>query len=313
MMHIDAETIKQQLGWQETIEALRSMFREGCEVPPREHHIIQNPGREDATLLLMPAWISGSYAGLKTVTVNPDNAEKGLPTITGTYELMDGQEGVSLATLDAAELTARRTVCASALASDYLSRKDATNLLIVGSGRLARYLGFAHAAVRPINKILVWARDVGKAEEVAAIYGASGYDASAAHDLEKALAKAHIVSAATLATDPLILGEWLRPGTHVDLIGGFKPSMREADDKAVARSSVFVDTREGALQEAGDLITPIHNGVLSEKDIAAELSELCSGEHLGRSSEEEITLFKSVGTALEDLAAGILVYESTKH
>lgn len=310
MQFIDKNHIAKYLGWHETIDALQEMFAGGCVTPTRHHHTMPLPGQQDATLLLMPAWQPGIYTGLKLVNVYPDNSKKGLPTIMGTYLLMDGSTGAPVISMDAGELTARRTVAASALASRYCSREDATNLLIIGSGRLAQYLGFAHAAVRNITEIRVWARNVDKAQKLIRYYKSAGYTASVADDLEKTSAWAHIISSATMSTEPLIHGQWLENGCHIDLIGGFKPTMREIDDEGVSKAKVFVDTREGVLAEAGDLLIPIKNGTFNENDIVAELGELASKKHKGREKDDDITLFKSVGASLEDLAAAILCYEN---
>jgi ornithine cyclodeaminase/alanine dehydrogenase-like protein (mu-crystallin family) len=310
MQFISAEEIQKNLGWDDTIESLRQMFADGCEAPVRHHHPMVLPGQQDATMLLMPAWLPGKYAGLKLVNVYPDNSKKGLPTIMGSYLLMDGATGAPMISMDAGELTARRTAAASALASDYLSRKDAKKLLIVGSGRLAGYLGLAHGAVRSLEEIRVWARNPVKAESIVQQYRKAGYNSSVAAVLEEAASWADIISCATMSTEPLILGKWIQKGTHIDLIGGFKPTMRETDDEVIAAAHVFADTREGVLAEAGDILIPIQNGVFKEEDIAAELSELASTVHPGRTSQEEITLFKSVGASLEDLAAAIRCYEN---
>lgn len=309
MLLITAEQIRENLDWTETITALEQMFGGNCVAPPRHHHTIGLKGQQDATMLLMPAWVPGSYNGLKLVNVYPGNSQKGIETILGTYILMQGETGEVLAIMDAGELTARRTVCASALASKFLSRPEAEHLLIVGSGRLAKYLGFAHGAVRSLKHIHIWARNRQKAHIVAELYLQSGFEASVVEDLESGCSQADIISCATMAHEPLITGNWLRPGTHVDLIGGFKPTMREVDSEAVSRSTVFVDTRIGALSEAGDLLIPIEQGVITQESIAAELSELVSLHHPGRTDEWEITLFKSVGASIEDLAAAISCYE----
>jgi len=310
MEFFDAETIQNNLSWKDTIESLRHMFAEGCVAPVRHHHSMEIPGQQEATMLLMPAWLPGRYAGLKLVNVFPDNNTKGLPTIMGTYLLMDGASGGPIVNMDAGELTARRTAAASALAADYLSRKNASKLLIVGSGRLAGYLGFAHGAVRSLREIRIWARNEEKAEKIVEIYTDAGFRCSVVEDLQESVKWADLVSCATMSTEPLILGEWLQPGVHIDLIGGFKPTMRETDDEVIKKSLVFADTREGVLAEAGDLLIPIKNGNFSQDSIVAELSELASGGHKGRSAESEITLFKSVGASLEDLAAAIKCYEN---
>ena len=309
MIFIDAEKLQDLLDWPGTIKALENMFVTGCEAPRRQHYTISLKDQQDATMLLMPAWLAGQYNGLKLVSVYPDNSRQELPTIMGTYLLMSGSTGEVIAQMDGAELTARRTVCASALASKYLSRADSSRLLIVGSGRLARYLGFAHQAIRPLTHIDVWARNEEKGAEVATLYSKAGFHCRLATDLQTACGEADIISCATLSNEPLINGNWLLPGTHLDLIGGFKPTMREADDEAVRRSSLFVDTRDGAFAEAGDLLNPIERGVIGRESILAELSELASGSHPGRMADQEITLFKSVGAALEDLAAAIACYE----
>ncbi len=310
MLIFDADQVKKLLDWPATIAAIETLFSEPCTVPERLHYQIPLDAQQDATLLLMPAWIAGRYSGVKLVNFYPGNSARGLETIQGTYLLMDGATGVVLAQLDGPELTARRTVCASALASKYLSRNDADHLLIVGSGRLARYLGFAHHAVRPLSTISVWARNRDKGLEVTEIYRSAGFRVKLVDDLQAGCADADIISCATMATEPLVSGSWLSPGTHLDLVGGFTPAMREADDEAVARSTLFVDTRAGVLAEAGDLLGPMARGVIGEDDIAAQLSELVSGQHPGRRDRNEITLFKSVGTAIEDLAAAVKCYET---
>lgn len=310
MNYFDAEVIQKNLGWKDCVEALRRMFAHGCEAPVRHHHSVEVPGQQEGTMLLMPAWLPGKYIGLKLVNVFPDNPSKDLPTIMGNYLLMDGSTGAPIVIMDAGELTARRTAAASALASSYLSRKDSRKLLIVGSGRLAGYLGFAHGAVRDLDEISIWARNPEKAQKIVEIYKEAGKTAEVSSSLESACRKADIISCATMSSEPLVRGQWLQPGVHIDLIGGFKPTLRETDDEVIIRSKVFVDTREGVLAEAGDLLIPIRNNVFSSGDIQAELRELAAAQHPGRTGNEEITLFKSVGASLEDLAAAIQCYET---
>jgi len=185
-------------------------------------------------------------------------------------------------------------------------------LLVIGAGALAPFLAQAHAAVRPVTKIRIWNRTPANAEKVAAGLAAMGLAAEVASDLDAELAEADIVSSATISTTPLVKGALLKAGAHVDLVGGFTPDMREADDDAVRRARVFVDTRAGAMKEGGDIVQPLASGVLKPEAIIAELAELARGEKKGRESEAEITLFKSVGAALEDLAAGIAVYRSRR-
>ncbi len=298
------------LGWQPLLQALREMFHDGCEMPQRHHHTVPVPGAPDATLLLMPAWTAGQFLGVKILNVFPGNTEKGLASIAASYMLMSGSSGEILALIEGGELTARRTAAASALAASYLARKDAENLLIVGTGRVASNLVGAHAAVRPLRRISIWGRHVEKAKDMADGLDVGGAEIHVVTDLAAAVAKADIVSCATLSHQPLIQGRWLQPGTHLDLVGGFTPEMREADDDAVHCSSVFVDTFTGACAEAGDIVQPMASGILDHTSIEADLFGLVRGQHGGRESDQEITFFKSVGAALEDLAAAILVYRT---
>jgi ornithine cyclodeaminase len=294
------------------VDALRDAFRRGAVVPIRHQHAMEVPGAADATLLLMPAWQPGRYAGIKIVTVFPSNGERGLPSVLGSYVLISARDGEPLALIDGRMLTLKRTAAASALAAKYLSRPDAARLTMIGTGALAPHLILAHASVRPISELIVWGRDVAKAERLARNFDGRRLKARAAKSLEDAVEWADTISCATLSQEPLVRGAWLKPGQHVDLVGGFTPSMREADDDAIARARVYVDTYAGATKEAGDIVQPLANGTLDMKQIAGELAELAQGRVAGRSFHNQITLFKSVGTALEDLAAAELVYESLR-
>jgi ornithine cyclodeaminase len=301
--------VERALDYRVLVERLRQAFRSGAEVPLRHHHAVPTWGEEDATLLVMPAWQRGRHIGVKIATVFPENTAQGLPTIMGAYLLLDGKTGMPLALIDAPSLTARRTACASALATYYLAREDCERLLMVGTGTLAPHLIRAHASVRPIRNVLIWGRSPGKAAKLAAKLNTPKFKVAATDDLRGAVEGAHVVSCATRSPEPLIRGAWLQPGQHVDLVGGFTPEMREADDEAVARSRVFVDTVEGAMAEAGDIVQPIAGGALREDDITGDLFDLARGDRAGRRYYDQITLFKSVGTALEDLAAAQLVVQ----
>ncbi|GAB4347952.1 MAG: ornithine cyclodeaminase family protein [Gammaproteobacteria bacterium] len=311
MRLIEPHEIRDALPWSELIDAIEAMFRLGCEAPLRHHHTLAVPDDAAATLLLMPAWQPGRYLGVKTVTVFPSNRRRALPAVQGSYQLCSAVTGKPLALLDGSELTARRTAAASALAAKFLARPDARHLLMVGTGRLSLNLIEAHCRVRPIEQVTVWGRRAERAAEAAERAQRLGVPARSTEDLPAACRAADIVSTATLSHEPLIRGEWLSSGTHLDLVGGFTPAMREADDDSIRRARVFVDTREGATKEAGDIVQPLTSGILREEEIEADLYDLCRGDHPGRRDSEEITLFKSVGTALEDLAAAILAYEQT--
>ncbi len=313
MRIVTADELGRILAYPALIDALAEAFRGEIEVPVRHHHTIGQPGA-DATLLLMPAWSGAAsggqrFLGCKIVTVFPDNGKLNKPAVQGQYLLMSGDTGEPFAMLEGRTLTAWRTACASALASRYLSRKDASHLMIFGAGVLAPHLVRAHAAVRPIKRVTIWNRTQAHAVEMGFKLAEQGFVADVTDDLE-AMREADVISCATLSTVPLVRGEWLKAGTHVDLVGGFTPKMREADDEAMRRARVFVDTRGGALKEAGDLVDPLGRGVIKESDVQGDLFNLCRDVSPGRVEADEITLFKSVGTAIEDLAAAMLVWKS---
>lgn len=312
MLVLNEEQTRKALAWPALIDAIAAMFAGDCVMPVRHHHDMEVPGESDATLLLMPAWLPGNYMGVKMVTVFPDNATRALPAIFGTYLLSSGKTGEMLAVIDGGELTARRTAATSALAARYLARTDAEELLVCGTGRLSLNLIQAYAEGRALTRITIWGRDRDKAERIAGHAKALGLDVVAVTDLETAARTADIISCGTLSSTPLIKGEWLKPGAHLDLVGGFKPDMREADDTAIRRAEVFVDTRAGAMKEAGDIVQPLKSGVLTEAAIRSELSELVRGTRPGRRNDNDITLFKSVGAALEDLAGAILAYDHAR-
>ena len=256
----------------------------------------------------MPAWAAGSL-GVKIVTVFPANRARGLASVSALYLLMDGTTGHPLALIDGEALTLRRTAAASALAGGYLARPDAKCLLVVGTGALAPYMAAAHCAVRQIDRVLVWGRAAEHARAAAARLAADGLPAEVCADLPAGLAVADIVTCATTAREPIVRGAQVAAGAHVDLVGAFTPEMRESDDELVKRAEVFVDTFAGALKEAGDLVQPINGGAIAREHVRAELADLVTGRHPGRSSAKAVTLFKSVGTALEDLCAARLVYD----
>ncbi|WP_288905339.1 ornithine cyclodeaminase family protein [uncultured Sneathiella sp.] len=312
MRIIENSEIAAALHYPALIDALRDMFVSGCTQPLRHHHGLDPENERKGTLLIMPAWQSGGFLGLKTVTVMPENGEKGLPSVQGTYLLFDANNGSALALMDAGELTTRRTAAASALAASYLALKDASKMLMVGAGAMAPCLIRAHAAVRDIREVTIWNHRTEKAEKLAAELTQEGFSAQAVTDLEAAARTADVISCATLSTEPLIKGTWLKPGAHLDLVGAFTPAMRESDDAAVGIASLFVDTREGGLNEAGDIVQPLNSGIIKEGNIRADLYDLCRVIHPGRESADEITLFKSTGAALEDLAAAILAYQANR-
>ena len=309
MLVVSREEIDRALDFPSLIAALRSMFASGTVAPERHHHALADHG---PVHLLMPAWTDdapapGSFLGTKIVNVFPGNGVHGLPAVMGTYLLQSGETGEPLAAIDGTRLTHWRTAAASGLAADYLARPDARHLVMVGAGALAPFLVRAHAAVRPLDRVTIWNRNRVGAERVAAALGDARWAVAVADDLRAAVEDADLVSCATLSTVPLVEGAWLRPGTHLDLVGAFTLGMREADDEALRRAHLFIDT-ESALTEGGDVAIALAGHAIGRDHVLATLAELCSGRHAGRGTAGEITAFKSVGTAIEDLAAAMLVW-----
>ena len=314
MLHLDTAATARHLGFAALIPALRRAFAANCEAPLRHTHRIADPAGDGGTLLLMPAWKPGGLLGLKAVTIFPANAARALPGLHSIYVLFDAATGEPLAQLDGNEITSRRTAAASALAASFLARDDAATLLVLGCGRVARRLPEAMRCVRPITRVQVWNHRHAGALALAHEWRDAGMDAQAVDDdsLARAVADADIVSCATLAAAPLVQGAWLREGTHLDLIGSFTPQMRESDGASFARSRVFVDTEE-ALAKSGDVLGAIAEGAFDAARLQGTLAQLVRGERAGRGGAREITLFKSVGNALEDLAAAELATAAMLH
>lgn len=305
-----ADEVGGALPFPKLIEALREAFRRGAQALPRTVHEV-NGGH----LVLMPIW-DLEMGAVKIASVFPANGvEYGLPAIQAQLLLFDAATGRPLAMLDGAEVTVRRTAATSALAASYLARSDATRLLVMGTGALAPHLIAAHAAVRPLERVEIWGRSSAKAEALAASLRARRPDleVSACQDAAAGVARADLISCATSASTPILEGRWIKPGTHVDLVGSFSPQTREADDDVVRGARIFVDTRLGALAEAGDLILPLASGAIGPDQILGELTDLCRGEVEGRVTRSDITVFKSVGAAIEDLVAARMVLESARH
>lgn len=313
MQLFDAATVHRALPFERLVPALRDRFAAGCEAPPRLDLCIAPAGGAAPALrsLVMPAWVPGAAYGVKVINIQPGNAAQGLPGLHACYLLFDAVTGEPRALLDGDALTARRTAATSALAAACLARPDVERLLVVGAGRVAALLPAAYRAVRPgLTEIVVCARRFDQAEAVAGAARAAGLPARAApfDALEAECRAAEIVSCATLARAPLVRGAWLRPGTHLDLIGSFTPDMREADDVAIAQAALYVDTAE-AMQKSGDLLGPIATGAITDGHCRGTLADLARGTHRGPPDAAERTVFKSVGCALEDLAAAMLVVE----
>jgi ornithine cyclodeaminase len=298
MLLLGREEVAAALPWGALIAAMRRVFTDGCEAPLRHRHA---PGA--AALLLMPAW-DARCTGVKIVHVVAGNAARGLPAVHAEYLLSDAATGAPIALLDGGELTDRRTAATSVLAAGFLARPEARRLLILGSGKVAAALAECYASAFRLKDIAIWSRRPANAERLAQRLAGHGLPARA--QVTPDPRGFDIIAAATLATEPLIRGAELEPGTHLDLIGAFRRDMRETDGAALARARLVVDTRAGAMAEAGDIVQAIAEGHIAESHVAAELAELCRGAQPGRTAPEQITAFKSVGWAGEDLAAAKL-------
>ncbi len=291
-------------------DALAEAFRGALTAPKRHHHTIPRPA-QDATLLLMPAWshpkAGQAVMGVKVVTVFPENGARALPSVLGSYILMDGETGAPLAVMDGARLTLWRTAAASALAARHLARKGRARMLMVGAGALCPFLVRAHGAEVQLSEILIWNHKPARAEAQAATLREQGYPVEATMELEAAARAADLISCATLSSTSLIKGDWLKPGCHLDLVGAFNMAMREADAVVLTRARLFIDT-PAALTEGGDIAIALRDGEITQDRIVGELAALVTGKAAGRAQESEITLFKSIGAAIEDLAAAQLVW-----
>jgi alanine dehydrogenase len=311
MRVIDQAAIDAALAFPSLIDAIDEILRAEVVVPVRHHHPVQRPDGE-AMHLIMPAWHAGAngYLGVKIVNVFPGNAARGLPSVMGAYVLMNGDTGAPMALIDGTRLTLWRTAATSALAARYLARPDASTHLMVGAGALSPFFLKAHRAVRPITRSIIWNKTRANAEAVAARLAADGVVVEVADDLETAVRSADIISTATLAKAPLVQGAWLKPGAHLDLVGAFTPAMRETDDECVLRARLFVDTRGGALKEGGDLVQPIAAGLVAADRVEADLPELARGAVIRPRQASDITLYKSTGGAMFDLATAMQIAEA---
>ncbi|MGO2009350.1 ornithine cyclodeaminase family protein [Vreelandella alkaliphila] len=300
------EETRNALPFSHLIPALEEMFKRGCTAPRRHIHNIGTPD-DPVTMLIMPAWSDAGFLGIKTVNIAPNNASRSLPGLFSTYMLYDRSTGEPVAQVDGNEITSRRTAAASALAAKLLARPSITRLTLLGAGRVGSLIPYAYREVLPIEEVAVWDIDRAASERLVGQLNQDGFIAHVVENLEQAVGWADAISCATLSTKPLIEGAWLTPGSHLDLIGSFTPEMREADTNAIVNNSLFIDTEE-ALEKSGDLLQPIQLGDLSRDAVIGTLEELCRCQCPARRSEQECTVFKAVGTALEDLAAATLVH-----
>ena len=307
MLFIDAATVHRQLDYRRLVEGLREAHRQS--MPGVVEAMMPEPGEDRGRCLLsLKAWQADRSIGVKLVSVFPENRD--CPSIQGVYIVFDGKSGSPLLVADGTALTLRKTAADSALGVDILARRDVENMLMIGAGALAPHVIEAILTVRPsIRQVRIWNRTPSRAAEVAETLKQGGVEVRAVQDLDDALAWADVISSATMATVPLVQGKYLKPGTHVDLIGGWQPEMRESDDEAVRRSRIFTDSTE-LCRTCGDISQPVESGVITWSDVKGDLFDLCSGTIAGRSSADEITLYKNAGGAHLDLFTAQLLTAS---
>lgn len=310
MQLFESAQVADALPWEALIRSIEQTLADPtASAPERTVHPVETAGAT-ASLLLKPGWVVGDVIVVKAVTFFPDNGRRGVATVNAGVLLFDGNDGSMIGACDGNELTTRRTAAASAIAAKHLARPDAERLLVVGTGALSPMVVGAHMAAHSYRSVAVWGRSEHKATMVVEQLANNGVHADVVSDLDAAVATADVITCVTGSTEPLVKGLLLQPGTHVDLIGSFTPDMRESDDDVIRRGSVWVDSYEDGVL-AGDLAQPLASGVLKQADIGGDLRELITGECDGRADSAQITVFKSAGIALEDVAAARLVFGRT--
>ena len=310
MQFFDQAAVARALPYPALIEALAAGLQQPIESPARS---VYAPNGDNSAVLIMPAWKVQEIMGVKLVSIWPGNSARGQSAVSAVYVLISCADGTPIAVLDGTELTLRRTAAAAALSARMLARKNSQTLAILGTGSLSVPMAVAHASVLDFKTILVWGRDGQKTQAVVDRLALQGITAHASSDLQATLAQADVVSAASTATEPFIRSDWVRPGTHLGLMGAFTPAMAEAEPALMPRAQVFADSREAVLQKGGEVLQAIQQGLMAAADIQAELAELAAQpQRAWRVSDEAITVFKSVGFASLDLIAAELVFNAAR-
>lgn len=307
MNYFDSSAVRKALPYPQLIDALAHGLQLPIEAPPRSFFT----PNDASCVLIMPAWKTKEVFGVKLVSVWPSNKDIGSPTVSAVYVLLSCENGMPLAVIDGTELTLRRTAAAAALAASLLARKNSQTLAMLGTGALSVPLVQAHASVMHFKNILIWGRQKNKALSVVAELKNLGIESTYSEDLSATLNKADVVAAATTATEPFIISKWLKPGTHLGLIGAFTPQMAEAEPSLMSKVQIFADNRSAVLEKGGEILQAIDQGIISPSSIEGELSELASAPTRSwRNNDQAITVFKSVGFASLDLIAAELVFQS---
>jgi ornithine cyclodeaminase len=315
MRYIGPQEVADGLPYSDLVESLREIYQADGMTAKRDLINLQELSDTEGTCMaFMPAWGPGHDLTTKIFTLFPTNREKGLPTIHAVIFVIDSSNGMLKAIVDGTEVTRRRTACMSALAADYLARQDSSQLLVCGAGALAPHAASAHVSVRPIEIIEVWARREEAAESVVEFLRSQHgeLDINVAADLSDACRRADIVTCQTSSPNPIVFGDWITAGTHMDFVGSHDPNKRECDDEVARISKIYVDVMETAMREPGDILIPLKSGVITEAQIIGDLSDLTRRIVNGRTNDEEITLFKSTGSSLADMAAAELAVKNAE-
>ncbi len=307
----DAEYVKKHLCYRKLIPALEEIFRKNkVTYPEKNYYSLSEETKDENIIINMPAWNNG-YFGVKLVSVFPNNEQHfQIPSIHAAYYLWDAKKGIPLAYFDATEITKIRTAATSALASQYLSRKNAATLLMIGTGALSSYLIEAHCSVRPIKKVFVWGRNKDKAEQIKFVIASKlpSVECIAIDDFEDIIHQADIISCATSSHNAIIQLQHIKQGQHLDLVGSFSPQSQEVTCEVVTASVIYVDDIKATPKKAGEIYQSIAKGFITLESIKGDLVTLCKDKNYKRTDEKEITLFKSVGLAIEDFAAARLIW-----
>lgn len=310
---ISAEQVHASLHYPEFIETLRQTFAAPHTMPPRQVMLLDPASGSHDAFAMLPSW-NDEVIAQKAFTYFPDN-QAPAQTLYSQIMLFDRKQGAPLALIDGVSVTCWRTAGVSALASRLLSRENSETLLLLGTGKLAPFLIRAHISVRPLKRILLWGRSLGKAaalqEKMSAEFPDIHFETT--NDLPTACGQADIVVSATGSTEILVKGAWIKPGTHTDFMGNHHKDKRECDTELVVKSSVYVDSKENCFREAGEILIPVSEGNFSLDQVKGQLADLCRSTHPARENSEEITLFKSVGCALGDLCGALTAWKANSN
>ena len=310
MKYFDMKAIQTALPYPLLVEALAKGLQQFAQTPARSFF---SPNQDASCVMIMPAWRPHQMMGVKLVSIWPENNAKGESAVSAVYVMISCLDGRPLAVLDGTELTLRRTAAAAALAAKRLARENSETLAVLGTGSLSVPLVQAHTDTMRFKNVLVWGRQFHKAQRVVNQLKELGIEVRAMGDLEETLALSDVVAVATTATEPFLKAAWVKPGTHISLVGAFTPQMAEAEPVLMARSQLFADCRASVLEKGGEVFQAIKQGLVLDSDIIADLAELTAqSDRNWRHDGQAITVFKSVGFALLDLIAAELIMKDSR-